>query len=287
MPVRRILFTAAAAAVATIALAACGTSSESDGDTASGEASCAPGDLQTKSEGTLTIATGEPAFPPWVLDDDPESKQGFEAAVAYAVAEQLGYEDSDVTWVRTTFDSAIAPGSKDFDFNLQQFSISDERRQAVDFSSGYYTVSQVVVSYAGSPIEAATSLAELASARLGAAVGTTSLDAIEEQIQPTASASVFNDNAAGVAALQNRQIDGMVVDLPTGFYLANVEIDGGVLVGQLPDPGENPEEFGLLLEKGSPITECVTEAVDALRSDGTLEELQQEWLDQGGAPVLE
>ena len=138
--------------------------------------------MQTTSEGTLTIATGEPAFPPWVLDDDPESKQGFEAAVAYAVAEQLGYEDSDVTWVRTTFDSAIAPGPKDFDFNLQQFSISDERKQAVDFSSGYYTVSQVVVSYAGSPIDGATSLAELANARFGAAVGTTSLDAIEEQI---------------------------------------------------------------------------------------------------------
>ena len=182
-----------------------------------GDSSCPAGDLETASEGTLTIATGEPAFPPWVLDDDPESKQGFEAAVAYAVAEQLGYEDSDVTWVRTTFDSAIAPGPKDFDFNLQQFSISDERKQAVDFSSGYYTVSQVVVSYAGSPIDGATSLAELANARFGAAVGTTSLDAIEEQIQPAASPSVFNDNAAGVAALKNKQIDGFVVDLPTGF----------------------------------------------------------------------
>ncbi|HJY25748.1 MAG TPA: ABC transporter substrate-binding protein [Actinomycetes bacterium] len=286
MPARRIFSTVATAAAA-ILLAACGTSSDSHGDAASGDSSCAAGDLQTTSEGTLTIATGEPAFPPWVLDDDPESKQGFEAAVAYAVAEQLGYEDSDVTWVRTTFDSAIAPGPKDFDFNLQQFSISDERKQAVDFSSGYYTVSQVVVSYAGSPIDGATSLAELANARFGAAVGTTSLDAIEEQIQPAASPSVFNDNAAGVAALKNKQIDGFVVDLPTGFYLANVEVEGGVLVGQLPDPGENPEEFGLLLEKGSPITGCVTDAVDALRSDGTLEELQQEWLDQGGAPTLE
>ena len=233
------------------------------------------------------MATGEPAFPPWVIDDKPESGEGFEFAVAYAVAEQLGFDKGDVVWVRTTFDGAVAPGPKEFDFNLQQFTISDERKQAVDFSSGYYDVAQAIVSYKGSPIADATTIDDLKDAKLGAAVGTTSLIAIEEQIQPTSDASVFNDNAAGVAALKNKQIDGLVVDLPTAYYLANVEVDNGIIVGQLPNPGSDAEQFGLLLAKGSSLTTCVTQAVDALREDGTLASIQEQWLSaDAGAPTL-
>ncbi len=221
-----------------------------------------------------------------MIDDDPTSGEGFESAVAYAVAEELGFADADVTWVRTTFDSAIAPGPKTFDFNIQQYSITDERAKVVDFSSGYYALSQVVISNESSPIAKATTVAELKGARLGAAIGTTSLKAIEEQIQPTEKAQVFNDNAAAVTALKNKQIDGIVVDLPTAFYLAFVEIDNGVIVGQLPDSAAANEQLGLLLAKDSPITQCVSGAVDALREDGTLAALEKEWLADQGAPVL-
>jgi polar amino acid transport system substrate-binding protein len=279
------------AASAALLLAACGSSSTDTTASASPSASetaaaCSPDSLETLTPGTLTIATGEPAFPPWVEDDKPESGKGFEAAVAYAVAEQLGFDAADVTWVRTTFDGAIAPGPKTFDFNLQQYSITEERQKVVDFSSGYYDVTQAVVTYAGSPIAEATTVAELKDAKLGAAVGTTSLKAIDEIVQPSQKAAVFNDNAAAVTALKNKQIDGLVVDLPTAFYLTAVEIENGVIVGQLPESASGAEQFGLLLAKDSPITECVTGAVDALREDGTLDELADEWLASAGAPVL-
>ena len=273
------IFAALAAAVA-LSLTGCSSS-----DSATSEsASCERADLQTVTEGKLTIATGEPAYYPWVIDDKPESGEGFEGAVAYAVATQLGFEAADVTWVRTTFDSAIAPGEKNFDFNLQQFSITEERKTAVDFSSPYYTAPQAIVSFKGSKVEGATTLEALKSAKLGAAVGTTSLDAIENQIGATP--QVFNDNAAGVSALKNKQIDGLVVDLPTAFYLSAVEVPNGLIVGQLPSTGSG-DSFGLLLAKGSPITGCVSAAVDAITADGTLAAIEDQWLASGaGAPVL-
>jgi polar amino acid transport system substrate-binding protein len=273
------IFAALAAAVA-LSLTGCSSS-----DSATSEsASCERADLQTVTEGKLTIATGEPAYYPWVIDDKPESGEGFEGAVAYAVATQLGFEAADVTWVRTTFDSAIAPGEKNFDFNLQQFSITEERKTAVDFSSPYYTAPQAIVSFKGSKVEGATTLEALKSAKLGAAVGTTSLDAIEIQIGATP--QVFNDNAAGVSALKNKQIDGLVVDLPTAFYLSAVEVPNGLIVGQLPSTGSG-DSFGLLLAKGSPITGCVSAAVDAITADGTLAAIEDQWLASGaGAPVL-
>jgi polar amino acid transport system substrate-binding protein len=279
------------AASAALLLAACGSSSTDTTASTSPSASetaaaCSPDTLETLTSGTLTIATGEPAFPPWVEDDNPESGKGFEAAVAYAVAEQLGFEAADVTWVRTTFDGAIAPGPKTFDFNIQQYSITEERQKVVDFSSGYYDVTQAVVTYDGSPIAKATTVAELKDAKLGAAVGTTSLKAIDEIVQPNQKAAVFNDNAAAVTALKNKQIDGLVVDLPTAFYLTAVEIENGVIVGQLPESASGAEQFGLLLAKDSPLTTCVTEAVDALRADGSLDALADEWLASAGAPVL-
>ena len=257
---------------------------KSDSATSEEAASCAKADLATLESGKLTIATGEPAYYPWVIDDSPESGNGFEGAVAYAVAKQLGFTKDEVVWVRTTFDSAVTPGAKNFDFNLQQFSITAERSTAVDFSSPYYTAPQAIVSFKGSKIEGKTSIAELKDAKLGAAVGTTSLDAIQNQIgiKP----QVFNDNAAGVSALKNGQIDGLVVDLPTAFYLSGVEVTGGLIVGQLPSSGSG-DQFGLLMSKGSALTSCVSAAVDAITADGTLAAITDKWLaTDAGAPVL-
>ena len=260
------------------------TACSSSDSTEVASASCEKADLATVTDGKLTIATGEPAYYPWIIDDKPESGAGFEGAVAYAVAKQLGFSNDEVVWVRTTFDGAVTPGEKNFDFNLQQFSITEERKNAVDFSSPYYTAPQAIVSFKGSKIDGKTTLAELKGAKLGAAVGTTSLDAIENQIGSTP--QVFNDNAAGVSALKNKQIDGLVVDLPTAFYLSGVEVPNGIIVGQLPSTGSG-DQFGLLLTKGSKLTSCVSGAVDAITADGTLAAITDKWLaTDAGAPVL-
>jgi len=275
---RSLIRAAAAAGVLALGLGLAGCQTPADGGSAS--------DYVT--EGKITIATGDPAYYPYVIDDAPESGEGFEAAVAYAVAEQLGFDADDVVWVRTTFESAIAPGAKDFDFNIQQFSISDERREAVDFSTAYYETTQVVITTAASPAASATSIADLKDLLIGAAVGTTSFDAIEEQIAPTAGAQVFNTNDDAKLALESGQVDAIVVDLPTAFYLTGVELTDGLIVGQLPQPdGKSGEEWGLVLEKDSPLTDDVTAAVDALREDGTLAQLAAQWLsDAVDAPVL-
>ena len=276
---KRLGIIAVALLATSIALTGCGATNKS----ASG-ASCAKSDLSTVTSGKLTIATGEPAYYPWIIDNKPETGNGFEGAVAYAVAKQLGFESTDVVWVRTTFDGAVTPGKKTFDFNLQQFSITADRSKVVDFSSPYYTAPQAIVSFKGSKIEGKTSIADLKNAKLGAAVGTTSLDAIQNQIgiKP----QVFNDNAAGVAALKNGQIDGLVVDLPTAFYLSGVEVKNGLIVGQLPSTGAG-DQFGLLMSKGSALTSCVSAAVDAITADGTLAAITDKWLaTDAGAPVL-
>ncbi len=279
----------ALSAVAILFLSACSSGSTEEAAPAeetTAASTCTKDNLATVTPGQLTIATGEPAYYPWVIDDKPESGEGFEAAVAYAVASQLGYTNEEVVWKRTTFDGAIAPGVKDYDFNLQQFSITNERKEVVDFSSPYYTASQVIVSYKGSAIDGKTSIADLKSAKIGAAVGTTSLEAAQTIIAPDTEVQVFNDNAAAVQALKNKQIDGIVVDLPTGYYLAGVEVEGGLLVGQLPSSGTG-DQFGLLLTKDSPITGCISEAVDAIAADGTLAAIEEKWLTAGaGVPVL-
>ncbi|MFM1758449.1 MAG: hypothetical protein RL193_1026 [Actinomycetota bacterium] len=260
-------------------LTACSSNSSSEAS------SCEPGKLATVTDGVLTIATGEPAYYPWVIDDKPESGEGFEAAVALAVAKELGYQGDSVKWVRTTFDSAIAPGEKSFDFNLQQFSITEDRKKAVDFSDPYYKSTQVIVSFKGSQIAGAKSIADLANAKLGAAVATTSLDVIENNLK--LKAQVFNDNAAGVTALKNKQIDGLVVDLPTGFYLSAVEIPNGLIVGQIAGSDQADAGFGLLLKKDSPITGCVNNAVKAITDSGDLAAITDNWLGAtAGAPVL-
>lgn len=293
----RTSLTRSAAMVAALGLLMAGctqSDSESDDngspspDASVDASSCTKDQLQTLNDGVLTVATGEPAYEPWVVDDDPESREGFESAVAYAAAARLGFEPDDVTWVRTTFDSAVAPGPKTFDWNLQQYSITEDRKEAVDFSSPYYQASQAVISYDGSPIAGATTIAELQEATLGAAVGSTSLNDAEEVIAPTTPIAVYNDNAAGVSALQNGQIDGLVIDLPSAFYLVSAEIDGGVIVGQLPGTASGEvDEFGILLAKDNVLTACTSWAVDQLRDDGTLAELEGRWIQAEGAPVLQ
>lgn len=277
---RRALAAAAAVTAAALALAGCAS--------ASGGSPSSSADAGYVTAAKLTIGTAEPAYSPWVIDDKPESGKGFEAAVAYAVADKLGFAKKDVAWVRTTFDQAIAPGPKTFDVNLQQFSITDERKKAVDFSSPYYETTQVVVTTAASPAAKATTIADLKKLSIGAQTATTSFDAAEKQIAPASGVQAFNSNDDAKLALENKQVDAIVVDLPTAFYLRDAELTGGKIVGQLPKAaGQEGDRFGLVLPKGSPLTAKVSAAVDALRSDGTLDKLAAQWLAaDGDAPVL-
>jgi polar amino acid transport system substrate-binding protein len=277
------------ASLSMVSLAACG-STEQAGPTPAGTesaaaASCTKDSLTLVSAGTLTVGTDKPAYEPWFSGDDPTNGKGYESAVAYAIADELGFAKSEVTWVTVPFNTAIAPAPKNFDLDLNQISISDARKKAVDFSSGYYDVRQAVVTYKGSPIDGKATVADLKGAKLAAQVGTTSLTAITDQIQPSEQPQVFDTNDLAVQALKNKQIDGIVVDVPTAFYMTAAQLDDGVIVGQLPASG-TPEQFGAVLDKGSALTPCVTKAVDALRSNGTLEKLQTEYLANAGAPEL-
>jgi len=227
--------------------------------------------------GKLTIATGETAYEPYVIDDDPTTGEGFEAAVAYAVAEKLGFSRDDVVWVRTSFESAIAPGPKSFDVNIQQYTITDERTQAVDFSSPYYEASQSVVALKGGSAEGVTDIAGLKDLVLGALTGSTSAATIEQAIAPNVAPQLYGSNEDAVAALSANQIDAIVLDTPTAYVAASFYIDGSFIVGELPAAGV-PDQWGLLLAKDSPLTPSVSAAVDALREDGTLADLEDEWL---------
>lgn len=267
----RIRKGAAAAGViaALFALSACSGTSTTE--------PAAEGDgLQTLTPGKLTIATGEPAYYPWVIDNAPETGEGFEAAVALAVAEELGYAPEDVEWVRTTFDSAVAPGPKDFDLNLQQFTISEERKNAVDFSSPYYTTTQAIITTEGSSVADAASIADFADAKVGVAAASTSYSVAKDALGKDP--EVFNSNEDTVLALKSGQIDALVTDLPTAFYLTGVELEDGKIIGQF-DSTEGGDEFGIVLPKDSALTAPVTAAVDALRDNGRLGELETEWLE--------
>jgi polar amino acid transport system substrate-binding protein len=286
-----------AIAVGALVLAACGsdddTSESADdttapADTADGSTDGAVDCSATIDDGVLTIATGEPAFYPWVIDDAPETGEGFEAAVAYAVAEEMGYDADAVTWVRTTFDEAIQPGAKNFDMNLQQYSITEERRENIDFSLPYFTSNQAIVALEGSAAEGATTIADLKDVKFGAQVGTTSLAFITDVIQPNQEPFVYDDNVGAKAALEANQIDAAVFDLPTALFVSGVEIEGSTVVGQFPaDAGGTTDQFGFVLEKDSPLTSCVDEAINTLTENGELEAITQEWLsDFTGAPVI-
>lgn len=262
-------------------VAACGTSE----DSADGPGACELGDISTldlKTPDTLTVATGEPVFPPWMIDDDPSNGQGFESAVVYAVAGELGFEPDQVEWVRTGFTEAIVAGEKDYDFNVQQYTITEERDQVVDFSDGYYALRQAIVGYEDSAAVGATSVSDLQELRIGAQIGTTSLDYVENVIEPSEPAAVYDTNADAKAALDADQVDALVFDLPTAYFVTAVEIEGSVILGQLEDVGDQPEELGFLFEEGSTLVPCVNEALSNLRDDGTLADIEQEWLAQGG-----
>lgn len=275
--IRTRLAAVASATVIALSLAACAgspTPSASDGD-----------DEGYVTPGKLTVATGETAYYPYVIDDKPESGEGFEAAVAYAVADKLGIAEDDVVWVRTSFEAAIAPGPKSFDFNIQQYTITDERKQAVDFSSPYYASSQAVVAIEGGKADGVDSIDGLKDLVLGAMSGSTSAATIESAIQPNAAPQLYNSNEDAVAALQANQIDALVLDLPTAYYATGVYIDNSFIVGELPTAGI-PDEWGLLLAKDSPLTEKVTAALDELREDGTLAAITDEWLGSGQGVTL-
>jgi polar amino acid transport system substrate-binding protein len=281
---------------------ACGSEeSTSTQPAASGESGsfepspCAKDQLQLVNSGKLTIGTDNPAYPPWFGGSpqgqwkisDPESGKGFESAVAYAVAEKLGFSRDEVEWTVVPFNNSFKPGPKDFDFDINQISYTPKRAEVVDFSDSYYDVNQSVVALNDSKIADASSLADLKDAKLGAPVGTTSYDYITENIQPSQQPQVYDTLDAGVAALKAKQIDGLVVDLPTAFYITAVQVTNGKIVGQFPTVGTQ-EHFGMVLQKDSPLTACVNDALAALKSDGTLDQIQKTWLsDKVSAPVLQ
>lgn len=271
------------AVAGSLLVAACGGSDSSSdstspaGDAAQSAAECAAG--KTLEEGVLTIGTGDPAYSPWVLNDKPESKEGFEAAVAYAVATELGFDDASVKWVRTTFDEAIQPGTKNFDFNLQQYSITEERKQTVTFSDGYYTTNQAIVGLNDSPAKGAATLADIKKLKLGAQAGTTSLTYITDVIQPDTEPYVYDDNAGAKAALEAKQIDAAVFDLPTALYVSAVEIEGSAVLGQFPaQDGAVADEFGLVFDKDNALATCVNTALATLKDNGTLASITAQWL---------
>lgn len=249
---------------------------------------CAAG--KTLEDGVLTVATGNPAYYPWVLNDAPESGEGFEAAVAYAIAAEMGFEADAVRWVRTSFDEAIQPGVKNFDFNLQQYSITPEREQMVDFSLPYYTSAMAVLT-TRAVIEAgaAPTLESLRGLVWGADANTTAVPMLSGIVQPERAPLLYGDNADVTAAMQAGQIDAALFDLPTALYLSAVVVEGGAILGQFPaDRSENPDQFGLLMEEGNPLRDCVDAAITALTESGRLAEIEAEWLQQAtGVPVIE
>jgi polar amino acid transport system substrate-binding protein len=267
-----------------MSIAGCGNSDDST-DTSATATTCKPSKLPTAEQGVLTVATDAPAYPPYFEDNDPTNGEGFESAVAYAIAKQLGYPAPKVRWTTESFNSSFAPGPKDFDFDVNQISITPVREKAVDFSAPYYTANQAVVALKSSDAAKATSLEELQDAKLGVQVGTTSLEAAEAEIEPSGRPEVFNSSNDVVQALKNEQIDAVVVDLPTALYLTAVQVPQATVVGQFGAPGG--DRWGALLQKESPLTACVSEAIEELEGSGELKKITDRWMSQAaGAPVL-
>jgi polar amino acid transport system substrate-binding protein len=286
-----------------LALAAAGCGGDDDdaaapattAETAAAADECAPENLRTVTPGKLTVGTDNPAYPPWFGGpekapwkiSDPRSGQGFESAVAYAVADELGFDRADVVWTVVPFAQSFRPGPKDFDFDINQISYSDERAQAVDFSDSYYDVNQAVVALNSSKIANAKTIADLEDAKLGAPVGTTSYEYIVDNVKPSQQPGVYDTLNDGISALKAKQIDGLVVDLPTAFFITAAQVENSKIVGQFPAVGEQ-ERFGMVFEKGSPLVDCVNQALASLKEDGRLDAIQQEWLsDKASAPVLQ
>jgi polar amino acid transport system substrate-binding protein len=270
-------------------LAGCGDDDSGDDSTTAEAVSledCTPDQLATRTSGTLTVATDKPAFPPYFEDNDPTNGKGFESATAYAIADQLGFTPDQVEWTVVPFNASYAPGPKDFDFDVNQISITPKRAEQVDFSSPYYEAEQAIVALKDSDLASATSLADFADANIGVQIGTTSLDAVTDVIQPSSDPQVFDTSNDVVSALKNGQVDAVVVDVPTAFYLTAVQVPNATTVGQFPAPGG--DQWGALLEKDSPLTACVSAAIDELQSSGELPSIEKQWMsDATDAPTLQ
>jgi len=263
----------------------CGSSKDSSSSTTAGAASCPKGKLETEKQGVLTVATDKPAYPPYFEEDDPTNGEGFESAVAYAIGKQLGYPAAKVEWTVEPFNSSFAPGPKNFDFDVNQISITPVREKAVDFSAPYYTANQAVVALKSSQAAKAKSLADLKDAKLGVQIGTSSLEEAETEIEPSSRPEVFNTSNDVVQALKNGQIEAIVVDLPTALYLTAVQVPEATVVGQF--GSGSGESWGALLPKDSSLTSCVSEAINELKASGELEQITQRWMSQAaGAPEL-
>ena len=269
----------------TVAATACAPKSNTTAPAAT--ASCAKDKLHLTTPGKLTVATDNPAFEPWFKHNKPSNGQGYESAVAYAVADKLGFAKTDVTWTTESFDASYAPGPKKFDFDINQISVTPARAKAVTFSDGYYDVQQGVIALNGTKFAHATSIAGLKSARIAVQVGTTALSAVQKQIQPAHQPQVFSDQIDAINALKNRQADVLVVDVPTAFYVTAAQVQNSKIVGQLPGSATGTEQFGLLLEQGNPLVSCLNVALGKVKASGELTQLQTQWLSaSAGAPVL-
>jgi polar amino acid transport system substrate-binding protein len=262
-----------------------GTPTESAGEEMTAAACAESHATDFFQEGTLTVGTDmDFMFPPWILKRDPTSGKGFESAIAYEVASRMGFSDSDVNWVSVPFNRSYAPGPKEFDFDINNISVTEERDQAVDFSDSYYDLTQALMVLKGSPIEHATTMDEIKDSVFGAQIGTTSLTFINTVIQPSKDPKVFDSTSDAKAALRNGTVDGLVLDLPTAYFEAYINTPNGALVGQFPSAGEY---LGLLFEEGSPLVDCANLALSEMTADGTLKQLQDKWLaDYLAVPVI-
>jgi polar amino acid transport system substrate-binding protein len=282
----RIALAASVGAALVLTASACAPQPSSTANASAGSstgasaaaAACSTSSPNLYKSGQLTVATDSPAYAPWFDNNSPADGKGFESAVAYAVAAKLGFSKSQVKWVVEPFDNSYAPGAKNFDFDINEISVTPQRAQAVDFSTGYYTADQGVLVLNNSKYAKATSLAELKGARIGVQVATTSYQAVQDEIKPTHTPSVYNTTNDEVNALQDGQIDAIVTDMPTVFYLASAELNQGKILGEFNYDSGTPEQFGLLLKKGSGLTSCVDQAIAGLKSDGTLAKITEQWL---------
>lgn len=248
-------------------------------------ADCAQG--KTLKSGVLTVGTDSPAYDPWFRHNDPTNGQGYESAVAYAIATQLGFAKSAVTWTKVPFNSSYAGGPKHFDFDINQISITPARAKAVTFSDGYYTAAQALIALKGSPVSSVTSLADLKKYKLGAQTGTTSLTALRDDVQPDSQPLVFQNTNDAKQALLNHQVDAIAADLPTAFYITAVQIPHSTIVGQFQQSGGSQEQFGMLFAKGNPLAQCVDQALTNLKTSGKLAAIEKKWLsDTVNVPVL-
>jgi polar amino acid transport system substrate-binding protein len=280
------LFAVIAAAAVLACAAGCGSTSGGTSTSNATAASCTPDELQTETPGQLTVATDKPAYPPYFEDNDPTNGKGFESATAYAIATELGYTRSDVRWVVEPFNSSYAPGPKDFDFDVNEISITPPREEHVDFSAPYYTANQAVVAAKGSTAASAKSLADLKEATIGVQIGTTSLDAVNSEIEPSSEPKVFNDSNDVVSALKENLVDAVVTDLPTALYITAAQVPDATVVGQFSAPGG--DQWGALLAKDSPLTACVSRAIEGLRASGELQKIEDRWMSKAAnAPSLQ